>query len=91
MKKRITVEITGQVQFVMFRDFTRRNALSLNVSGWVKNNNNGSVSITAEGEEENLKKLLQFVSKGSLLARVDHAHVEWGAATGEFTSFVISY
>ena len=91
MKKRITVEITGRVQFVMFRDFTRRNALSLDVNGWVKNNDDGSVSIVAEGEEEHLKKFLQFVSKGSLLARVDNVHVEWGTATGEFTTFVINY
>ena len=55
----------------MFRDFVKRGARRLGLSGWVKNETSGDVTVVAEGEEENLRRLLTRMQKGSLLSRVD--------------------
>jgi acylphosphatase len=44
--------IHGRVQGVFFRDSTHRRASELGVSGWVRNNLDGSVEAAFEGGEE---------------------------------------
>ena len=52
--KRIECHIEGRVQMVMYRDFAMRKAKLLGLSGTVKNNDDGTVTLVAEGEEEQL-------------------------------------
>ena len=91
MRKRIECKVTGRVQMVMFRDFTTRKARSLGLFGFVKNMEDGSVFAVAEGEEEDLKRLVIFLNKGSVLSRVDDVKVLWMEPTEEFTDFKILY
>jgi len=91
MNKRIECEVRGMVQMVMFRDFTKRNARKLGLTGFVKNNTDGSVSVIAEGEDGVLGRFMEILNKGPMLARVDDISIEWKDATGEFTSFDIKY
>lgn len=58
-----TVEMntSGRVQGVGFRWSTIQLAQSLNISGWVKNEADGSVSILASGESENLTQFIQKI------------------------------
>ena len=51
----ITFKITGKVQGVWFRAYSRDSALSLNIDGWVKNDPDGSVFGKAVGSEKNMK------------------------------------
>ena len=60
--------ITGRVQGVGFRAFTRDAAAELGVSGWVKNCEDGSVELVAEGDVDALVARLR---EGPMLARVD--------------------
>ena len=76
---------------VMFRDFARRKARALGLFGSVQNLPDGSVLLIAEGKEEKLKRLLVFLRKGSLLARVDNIDISFDEATGEFSKFDIIY
>ena len=62
--------ITGRVQGVWFRDATRKQAQSLDITGWVRNNNNGDVEVLACGELQNVKKLAKWLWQGPLLAKV---------------------
>jgi acylphosphatase len=91
MQKQMTCTVLGRVQMVMYRDFTKRRARSLGLTGWVKNNDDGTVRIVAEGEESKLKALLSEIQKGSLLARVDDIRVSWKEPSGSFSSFSIVY
>jgi acylphosphatase len=91
MKKRIISQVAGRVQMVMYRDFTTRRARSLGLVGSVKNMQDGSVLVIAEGEESILLVFIEALKKGSLFARVDRVSVEWKDATGEFVDFTISY
>ena len=52
--------VTGVVQGVWFRDFVKRNAISLKLNGWVKNNPDGSVNFSVEGE----KKIVLWIQGG---------------------------
>lgn len=76
---------------VMFRDFTQRKASALGLAGFVRNNNDGSVTVVAEGERSVLEQLIEKLRKGSLLSRVDNAEVIWREATNEFKNFNIHY
>ena len=76
---------------VMYRDFTTRKARSLGLLGSVKNIEDGSVFVVAEGEEEDLKRFLVLLNKGPILSRVDDVKVLWMTPTEEFTDFKILY
>ena len=54
----------GRVQGVFFRASTREKAKALGLTGYVKNQPDGSVLINAEGEQDQLKELLDWCLKG---------------------------
>ena len=87
--KRLHLVISGQVQGVFFRDFAQKN--SGNLKGWVKNTSTGAVEIIAEGEEEELKRLLEKCRQGPSAAKVEKIDEKWEKATNEFDSFEIKY
>lgn len=91
MQKRLEVKIYGRVQMVLFRDFTRRNAVRLGLTGFVRNETDGTVWIVAEGERANLEQLLKKVHQGPLFASVSDVEIEWKDASGGFNDFVIDF
>ena len=70
-KKCITFRIIGKVQGVWFRAYTRDNALSLNIDGWVKNDPDGSVFGEAVGSEKNIEQFIHILRKGSPNSKVE--------------------
>jgi len=91
MNSRVYLLVTGRVQGVCFRDFTRRWASSLGLTGWVRNRDDGCVEISAEGEESRVKSLVAKVREGPAYARVDDVDISWEAPSGEYLDFKISY
>lgn len=89
--KRITARVFGHVQGVFFRDTTRRHAQQRDITGWVRNEPDGTVQVVAEGAEEELEQLLSFLHRGPSAARVDRVEATWQSATGEFTTFRIRH
>jgi len=89
MKIRSMVTVRGFVQGVSFRYFTLQKALQLNVCGWVKNLANGDVQGCFEGEEQDVRTLIDWCRVGPRLARVDQVIVEPGKVTGEFKDFQV--
>jgi len=89
--KKIHIFVSGRVQCVFFRDNTRRMAKKLDLTGWVRNLDDGRVEIVAEGDIKKLKKLLNWTKKGSLLARVQKVEKECGNFSGQFKEFDIKY
>ena len=89
--QRVTVRVTGRVQGVYFRAFTRNQARRLGLDGWVRNEYDGSVRLVAEGTREVLEHLLVAVRRGPSGARVDHVEADWSGATGEYDGFGIRF
>lgn len=56
--RHINVTVSGRVQGVYFRASTKEVADSLGISGFVKNQPDGSVYLEAEGESEILDSFL---------------------------------
>ena len=73
VRKRIIVH--GRVQGVFFRHTTRRTAESRGVSGWVRNNPDGSVEAAFEGAEESVDAMVRFAREGPRGAMVAHVEV----------------
>jgi acylphosphatase len=87
MKMRARVTIKGIVQGVSFRYYTVEQAALHNVRGWVKNLANGDVLGCFEGDERDVKALIDWCSVGPRHARVDEVVVEPEDYTGEFRDF----
>jgi len=90
-KARLHIEVYGIVQGVFFRSNTQKKAFSLGLTGWVRNRNDGSVEVLAEGEKQSLEELLAWCGKGPPGARVDKLKHCWEEYKGEFSSFSIRY
>ena len=88
---RVRLIIKGKVQGVWFRDSTRREAVRLGVSGWVKNRPDGHVEVVAEGPEENVKNLVAWCHHGPSHARVSQVEETPEGWQGEFDSFDVVY
>jgi len=91
MKTRIHVFISGLVQGVFFRSETRRVAKNLDIKGWVKNLHDGRVEVLAEGEKENIDKLIEFLKVGPTAATVDKVDIKIESFKNEFNDFEIKY
>lgn len=88
-KKGIEIKVVGKVQGVFFRVGAKVIADEFGISGWAKNEEDGAVKIVAEGEEENLQKLVEWCKKGTEWSQVEKVEVKWQDATGEFSGFKI--
>ena len=66
----------GRVQGVFFRDTTVKLAQRLGVFGWVRNGDDGTVLVHAEGPEEAVDELLDFLRQGPPAAAVEDVKVE---------------
>lgn len=88
---RFEATITGRVQGVGFRHFTRTSARELDLKGWVRNEPDGSVTVIAEGPRGQLEKLQKKVSEGPRTARVDDIDLDWTEARDEFDTFQVRF
>ncbi|MDD5055631.1 MAG: acylphosphatase [Candidatus Peribacteraceae bacterium] len=70
------IRITGRVQGVFFRSSTLKQAQALNLTGWVRNNGDGSVEVFAEGPENDLQKMISWCRRGPERARVAGIAIE---------------
>ncbi len=74
---RVHVWITGQVQGVGFRFYTRMQAKALDLTGWVKNAPDGKVEAVFEGGEEQAKEMIDWCWNGTPTAEVKKVEVKW--------------
>jgi len=84
------IRVTGLVQGVGFRYFTKREALRNGVTGFVKNEWDGSVYIEAEGEPAQLKEFTDNLRIGPWSADVKSVSVQPGPLKF-FNDFTINF
>jgi acylphosphatase len=77
------VRVTGFVQGVFFRAEARNRARSLGLSGWVRNEPDGSVAAVFEGERERVESMVEWCRHGPRGAGVEDVGVEWREPQGE--------
>jgi acylphosphatase len=84
-QRSVLVRVSGRVQGVGFRDWTKRKAAGLGLSGWVRNLASGEVEALFSGAPDAVDRMLAAARRGPPLARVDDLKVESAeTASGPF-------
>ncbi|MET0634733.1 MAG: acylphosphatase [Chitinophagaceae bacterium] len=73
--KTIAIVIRGKVQGVFYRKTAKDKARELGLTGWVRNEDDGSVRIEVSGEEKNLEQLVKWCAEGPPRAVVTEVQV----------------
>lgn len=94
MAKELTtvhIMITGTVQGVGFRYYTRRLASSLGLTGFVKNLASGEVEIEAEGEKQKIQELVHDLQTKDMAEYISDLKIEWSDYKNKYHDFTISF
>jgi len=87
----VQVIVYGYVQGVYFRAFISRAAKVLGLKGYARNLPGGQVEVHAEGDKQQLEKLIKQLEIGPPEAVVEKLEVNWLPYTGIFGNFEIRY
>ncbi len=87
--KCVHISIRGRVTGVFFRAAAQREARRLGVTGWVRNRNDASIEILAEGDEDAVKEMIGWAHHGPSAARVDNVDVRYRSFSGDYSDFQI--
>lgn len=85
--RRIRATVSGRVQGVFFRDMTQQTARELGLTGWVRNERDGSVVVEAQGDDEGLERLERWLHEGpsrAEVAGVETAGIDLAAGERDF-------
>ena len=88
--KSISLIVSGKVQGVFFRDSTRRKAIELGLKGYVKNLQDDSVEVVAQGNEEEIKELIEFIKNNPGYSKVIEVKINYKELEN-FKEFEIKY
>ena len=86
---RLDASVRGRVQGVGFRYYVVVRADRLGLTGWVANEQDGSVHVVAEGPRGDLDALLDSLREGPASAIVEDVIEMWMPYTGRWGSFAI--
>jgi acylphosphatase len=75
MKKHFSIRVSGKVQGVFYRATAIEKARELRLLGFVRNERDGSVYIEAEGEEDDLRRFVEWAKLGPPRAVVQSCEV----------------
>ncbi|HKC15019.1 MAG TPA: acylphosphatase [Patescibacteria group bacterium] len=88
--------ISGFVQGVGFRQFVKREARKLELTGYAKNLPDGRVEVLVQSSansdqeaKENIEKLIKYSQKGPFLSKVENITVDWIDSTPKFDDFEV--
>ena len=88
---RAHILVVGRVQGVGFRAFAARSATRLDLSGGVRNLDDGRVELEVEGGRTVIESLLRELKVGPPASHVRTIDVEWSVTTGRYSHFDIWY
>ncbi len=83
------IRVRGRVQGVGFRWSAREVAKRLGLTGWVRNADDGSVEVTAEGRSDKLEAFAVWLARGPLGARVEALERRDLRPTGAYRAFTV--
>ena len=87
--KHVHVFVRGRVQGVFYRASTRREALALGLSGWVRNRRDGRVELVASGDGPAVHALVEWCRQGPPRSAVEDVQPEWLSSVPSSEGFEI--
>jgi len=91
MVKSLHCLISGKVQGVGFRAWTKGMADQMGISGWVRNLDDGRVEVLAQGDMEKLEKFKGKLSRGPVISRVEDIECKYIDYDKEYKKFEIRF
>ncbi len=88
MNKRAQIKISGSVQGVSYRYFTKQKADQLGLTGWVCNLPDGRVAVLAEGPVAKIKVLIKWLAEESP-GQTEKIITQWTTGSSQFPQFSI--
>ncbi len=89
---RAEILVKGMVQGVGFRYFVMKNAMKLELKGYVKNLFSGDEVLTVvEGEKYLIEDLYQQIKTGPQFSSVKRCTINWQEFKNEFITFEIKH
>ena len=88
-RERIRIEYAGRVQGVGLRHAVKTVATGYDVTGWVRNLEDGRVELVAEGVHEELEAFQAAIPEAGLRRLIKQEKANWETASGEFRGFAI--
>lgn len=89
--KALHARVTGRVQGVGFRVTTARVGQELGLSGWVRNDSDGSVEVFAQGDTDALERFVRYLRIGPTGASVDGVVTSPGIENGALRGFDVRF
>ena len=86
----VTITVSGKVQGVFYRKYAVGKARELQLTGYIQNLENGNVYLEITGDENTVKKFIEWCYKGSPLSEVKKVDVQ-EISLIEFKEFTIRY
>ena len=86
---RLEATVKGRVHGVGFRYYIVSHAERLGITGWVSNEQDGSVHCVAEGPRAKLELFLELLHEGPASAIVEHVVEDWLPYAGQWATFGI--
>ena len=84
------LSITGRVQGVFFRAWSREQADELGIRGWIRNRPDGHVEAHVEGDEAAVEAMIERLRSGPPAAKVDDLRT-WDANLCDFEGFEVRH
>ncbi len=88
---RARILVSGRVQGVAYRAFSRDAASRMKLCGGVRNVDDGRVEVDVEGERGAVEAFVELLRTGPPMARVDDLELRWETPTGQHKDFRIWY
>ena len=83
--------VEGEVQGVGFRYSAAREARAIGLTGWVRNAEDGTVEVWAEGDSAELDLLIDWLRQGPSTAWVKNLRFTWENPTASYSSFGVAF
>jgi len=91
VQKRVHIFVNGRVQGVFFRQATKVIAIKNNVTGWIRNLDDGRVEILIEGDDKCIDSVIAWCDCGPANSRVDDIQINNENYLGSFENFEVRY
>ena len=90
-KQRVRLFVSGKVQGVFFRQALKVMAIKNNVTGWVRNLDDGRVEALLDGDIDGVNTVIEWAHGGPANSRVDDVEIRNEGFKDEFTDFEVLY
>lgn len=90
-KARAHITVSGRVQGVFYRGYTQGVAISLGLTGWVRNLQDGRVEAVFEGSRDKIELVIAECRMGPPSASVTDIEVDWEQCRDEFKDFNVRF